>query len=500
MFFLFFGILLALFQLLLFYNFYWKRRHLPSGPTPLPIVGNLLELGKKPPGYDIFLKWREEYGPIYTYWVGEQPMVAFTEYSLINETIVKDGDNYTDRDFFQDFYTLARGKNGLVHMEGQAWREHRKFLMNVFRNLGVGKNLLEQKVLSEFSAMCENIDKAIEDCTIGEDMEIISHLDLCVGSIINSLLFGYQFHGEKTEEFVELKKILNEYMYTIGQPSTQFLMSWWPHLIRHLPYFKEIFLEVQRKIMRTYAFFKKQIEEHENDGEYLGDERLDFVSDFMREVKLRDGKEDYDMETLYAHLLDFWIAGQETTTDTLNWGIIHIIHNMNVQDKLHKELDSVIGSNRQITLADKIDLPYSNAVVNEIMRISNVLPQNLARRTVQDINVRGHLLRKGTSIQPLISCVLYDENIFPNSRQFLPERFLSENGTLKRFDEFIPFSIGKRFCAGESLARTELFLIFVNLFNQYEISPPKYSEMPSKQQNFGLSVVPLPYKCQIKKI
>ena len=71
-------------------------------------------------------------------------------------------------------------------------------------------------------------------------------------------------------------------------------MSWWPHLIRHLPYFKEIFLEVQRKIMRTYAFFKKQIEEHENDGEYLGDERLDFVSAFMREIKLRDGKENYE--------------------------------------------------------------------------------------------------------------------------------------------------------------------------------------------------------------
>uniref|UniRef100_A0A915LZ60 Cytochrome P450 n=1 Tax=Meloidogyne javanica TaxID=6303 RepID=A0A915LZ60_MELJA len=247
MFLLFFGILLAFFQLLLFYNFYWKRRHLPPGPTPLPIVGNLLELGKKPPGYDIFLKWREEYGPIYTYWVGEQPMVAFTEYSLINETI-----------------------------EGQAWREHRKFLMNVFRNLVVGKNLLEQKVLSEFSAMCENIDKAIGECSIGEDMEIISHLDLCVGSIINSLLFGYQFHGEKTEEFVELKKILNEYIQFLLRNSSK------------------IFLEVQRKIMRTYAFFKKQIEEHENDGEYLGDERLDFVSAFMREIKLRDGKENYE--------------------------------------------------------------------------------------------------------------------------------------------------------------------------------------------------------------
>lgn len=104
------GFLTAIVQLLLFYNFYWKRRHFPPGPTPLPIVGNLLELGTNPPGYDIFLKWRQEFGPIYTYWVGERPMVAFTDYELINDTIVRDGDNYTDRDFFQDFYLLARGE------------------------------------------------------------------------------------------------------------------------------------------------------------------------------------------------------------------------------------------------------------------------------------------------------------------------------------------------------------------------------------------------------
>ena len=60
---------------------------------------------------------------------------------------------------------------------------------------------------------------------------------------------------------------------------------------------------------------------------------------------------------------------------------------------------------------------------------------------------------------------------------------------MKRVDELIPFSVGKRFCAGESLARTEMFLIFVNLFNQYEITAPKHSPMPSKQQNFGLSEI-----------
>ena len=48
---------------------------------------------------------------MFTYWVGERPMVAFADYELINETIVRDGDNYTDRDFFQEFYLLVRGSN-----------------------------------------------------------------------------------------------------------------------------------------------------------------------------------------------------------------------------------------------------------------------------------------------------------------------------------------------------------------------------------------------------
>ena len=90
-------------------------------------------------------------------------------------------------------------------------------------------------------------------------------------------------------------------------------------------------------------------------------------------MRLREGKDDYHLQTLYAHLLDFWIAGQETTTDTLNWGIIHIVHQPEVQQLLHAELDSVIGSDRLITLADRTALPYANATVNEVMRIANVL-------------------------------------------------------------------------------------------------------------------------------
>uniref|UniRef100_A0A915ED05 CYtochrome P450 family n=1 Tax=Ditylenchus dipsaci TaxID=166011 RepID=A0A915ED05_9BILA len=459
-----------------------------ASPIPWPILGNLPEIGANPPGYDTYLKWRQEYGPIFTYWLGEKPTVAIAEYSLMNETIVKDGDSYADRDFFNEWLYLIRGPDGLATMGGETWKEHRKFFMQVMRNLGVGRNVLEEKIEAEFTAVCANIDRMVESGD-GEDVDIGPEFDVCVGSMINSLLFGYSFNGARSDEFTHLRAILNDYMTLVGKPSSQFLMTF-PHLVKDLPYFSGIFKTFKLFIAKTYKFFDQQIEKHKSMAQKEVHEEsthMDYVSAFMQEMKLRDGQDCFDMPTLYSHLLDFWIAGQETTTNTLNWGVIHLLYNPDVQTKLHAELDSVIQTNRFIHLADRPRLPYATAVVNEIQRIANVLPQNLARCNTKDVVVNGHFLPKGTSIMPLMSCVLYDEKIFPESRKFKPERFLTADEK------------SKRVCVGESLAKTEIFLILINLFHQYKLSMPIQAPPPSMQQNFGLSVVPLPYKCQIKR-
>ena len=62
--------------------------------------------------------------------------------------------------------------------------------------------------------------------------------------------------------------------------------------------------------------------------------------------------------------LDLWLAGMETTVTTLKWAFLYLLHHPEVQNRIHKELDEVIGEDREITMADKPKLPYVTATIN----------------------------------------------------------------------------------------------------------------------------------------
>ena len=197
-------------------------------------------------------------------------------------------------------------------------------------------------------------------------------------------------------------------------------------------------------------------------------------------------------------LFDIFIAGQETTANTIIYSFICALNYPEAQRKFQEELDRVIGSDRIITVADKPNLIYCQAYINETLRLVNLLPQNLFHKNLKDVEINGYKIKAGTTILPQISCVLYDEKIFPDPYTFKPERFIDENGQLKKVDELIPFSIGKRQCPGESLARMELHLIISNFFNNFKITPAN-GQKPSMNKRPGVTVQPLTFTCDIQK-
>lgn len=135
---MFLSFLLSVVFILAFYNCYWKRRKLPPGPMPLPLLGNLHQIGAESPGTAAMERFAKEYGPVFTYWLGETPFVAFADFETIEKTLGDDADCYTDREFFGDFYTSIRGlcPSPSAHNPfGSSFRRCRRHLQSAIKRL-----------------------------------------------------------------------------------------------------------------------------------------------------------------------------------------------------------------------------------------------------------------------------------------------------------------------------------------------------------------------------
>ena len=196
-------------------------------------------------------------------------------------------------------------------------------------------------------------------------------------------------------------------------------------------------------------------------------------------------------------VFDLWIAGQETTSGTLTWLCLYLINRPEIQAKLHKELDTVIGSDRLVTTSDKNDLHYLNAVIAETHRYASIGAINLIHRTTKDVVIHGYTIPKGTSITYQTPLVFKDERYFKDPHTFNPDRFIDQNGKYFTPPEFTPFGIGKRVCLGESLAKMELFLFTANIFNQMRLKSPD-GEKLSEERIVRFTICCKPWKCRVE--
>ena len=82
-----------------------------------------------PPGYTAFCRWKEQYGPVYTYWIANVPAVAVTDYKLMQETLVKDGDAYADRMRFEEMTNIVRGERRFLFSFDLRFDDHFDLLL-----------------------------------------------------------------------------------------------------------------------------------------------------------------------------------------------------------------------------------------------------------------------------------------------------------------------------------------------------------------------------------
>ncbi|CAJ0921903.1 unnamed protein product [Ranitomeya imitator] len=116
-----------------------------------------------------------------------------------------------------------------------------------------------------------------------------------------------------------------------------------------------------------------------------------------------------------------------------------------------------------------------------------------------DVGKRMMEKKKGASVIALLHSALRDKDYFEKPYEFYPEHFLDSNGNFKKNEAFIPFSIGKRSCAGEILAKMEIFLFFTSLLQNFTFHPPPGAKLDLTPA-LGLTNAPQPYKmCAVSR-
>eukprot|EP00058_Branchiostoma_floridae_P002572 XP_002588060.1 hypothetical protein BRAFLDRAFT_59209 [Branchiostoma floridae] len=478
-----------------------RPANLPPGPRGWPVIGNLYSLRKcRIKGQLAFAKyqvskcfkrksilteWAKEYGDIVSYHTGSKLRIVLNSYSVVHEAFVKKFDIFSGRpEPLTSFMAQRKAKGIVCGSYGPTLKEHRRFSMKSLRDFGVGKSSLEGKIIEEARALADKISKHEH-----QEFRIHRMTRAAVSNVIASIVFGFRYEYDDPE--------FQALLYSVSESFSISLLSLLPAIfptLQYIPGANNGLKRYEKILMKVFKHVQEEIKEHKKD--FNPDDVRDFIDAFLLEIKNRENEEDraFIEEQLVTIVVDLFFAGFDTTSNTLQWALLYMILHPDIQEKVQQEIDSVIGRNQDPSMVHRNQTPYTAATLAEVERLATVAPLALAHTTTEETTFRGYNIPKGTIVEPNIWAIHHEPQLWPHPHKFDPTRFLDNTGKFVKRDKLIPFSIGRRACLGEQLARMELYLFFTYLLQRFSFKLPEGAPVPSAKGEFGLTHAPITYE------
>jgi len=323
------------------------------------------------------------------------------------------------------------GSNSVLQLDDAPHMAQRKLLLPPFHG---------ERMQRYGDLLAEIAEAEIDGWPAGTPFSLWPRMQAITLEVILRAVFGLD-EGERLEA---LRARLRQLLEASTSTSTMALLTFLgPERVTRLPMFRRELDPVDELI---YA----QIRERRADPGLA--EREDILS-LLLQARHEDGRPMSD-EELRDELVTLLVAGHETTATSLAWSIERLVRHPGKLERLRGEVAA--GQEE-----------YLDAVCKETLRLRPVLPV-VARVLKQEVEIGGYRLRPGVTVTPCIHLIHRRPDIYPEPREFRPERFLANPaGTYT----WIPFGGGVRRCLGATFALFEMRQVLSSVVSRVELRP-----------------------------
>ncbi|PON31982.1 Cytochrome P450, E-class, group I [Trema orientale] len=474
--------------------FHRREKTSPTSPFSLPIIGHLHLL--KQPLCKTLETFSLKHGPIFSLQLGCRTYLVVSSPSAVEDCFIKNDIVFANRPRSMASDHLSYNNSSfLLAAYGQLWRSLlRLATIEVFSQKSLQKfcKIREEEV-------CSIVHLIMKKLSNGQPQHIdLTYLfSLLVFNIILRVNIGKKFIGEEISSTVVGKQRVKEIEDTF-KPSLSLtnicdffpIMKWIGYgglekRILKLNNKRDEFLQGLIEEIRG-----KKISSCNTETVWDFEERMSFVE---RLLSLQESEpEFYSEDVIKSTASIMFVAGTDTSANTLEWTMSLLLNHPQVLEKLRKEIDCHVGHGRLLKESDLPNLPYLRCVINEMLRLYPIAPLLLPHFSSEDCTVGGYHIPRGTTLLVNAWAIHRDPNVWEELTKFKPERFQEmmvdgdKEGSTLRF-KFIPFGVGRRACHGDGMGfRTVSLAVgtLVHCFNWERVGV----ELVDMGQSFGIAL------------
>ena len=248
---------------------------------------------------------------------------------------------------------------------GDVWKHQRRFSLAVFRSFGVGKTSFDDDIAKEASLLCDAIRKS---STTPFDPR--PHLMNATSNMICSLTMGKHFDYDD-DEFRQLLNLLDERVQIGGQG-----LIWHRFLLVRLGimlFKRSVITTVVDSIKKISSYMKQVVEEHKTTRQENG-KCKDFIELYLQEIKETCNESLVNEQHLAVFIEHLFVAGTETSSNTLAWCLLRLIANPDMQQRIQDEIIATCGEERLPMYSDRSAMPFTEAFILEVQRLHTIVP------------------------------------------------------------------------------------------------------------------------------